>query len=157
MRTCERSSPLTETKIERSKPMWMTGTVEHDTVQGYALSHLANQVKDPVIRRKLTPTSQIGCKRMLFLDDWYPIFNKSNTELITDKPVEITSSGIISKPPNQLSRNDLDGEPVGSYTEANQDPDSAPKEREIDVLIWGTGSSSPSRKSSNAVLMEVRF
>jgi cation diffusion facilitator CzcD-associated flavoprotein CzcO len=36
-----------------------------------ALNHLAEQVTDPELRKKLTPDYPIGCKRILFADDYY--------------------------------------------------------------------------------------
>ena len=37
-----------------------------------ALGHLASQVADPVMRAQLTPRYDIGCKRVLLSDDYYP-------------------------------------------------------------------------------------
>ncbi|KAF2494380.1 FAD/NAD(P)-binding domain-containing protein [Lophium mytilinum] len=99
--------------FERSKPMWLVGTKEHAAAQAYAIQHLESTVKDPVTREKLRPRNQFGCKRLLVLDDWYPLFNNPKVELITDKPVRITEKGIA--------------------------PDAHEEEREIDVLLWGTG------------------
>jgi len=51
-------------------------------------------VKDPETRRKLTPNHPFGCRRPLFSDVYYPVFNRDNVELITDKIECITSNGI---------------------------------------------------------------
>lgn len=54
-------------------------------------------VKDPETRRKLTPNHPFGCRRPLFSDVYYPVFNRDNVELITD-PIEcITSTGIRTR------------------------------------------------------------
>jgi cation diffusion facilitator CzcD-associated flavoprotein CzcO len=54
-----------------------------------------NQViSDPELRRKVTPTDEIGCKRIMLTDEWYPTLNKPNVELITDRIAEVTPSGI---------------------------------------------------------------
>ncbi|OCK76208.1 monooxygenase [Lepidopterella palustris CBS 459.81] len=82
-----------------------------------AWAHLDKQVKDPVVREKLRPHDNFGCKRPLLLDDYYPIFNSPNVELVTDPVVALTEHGIVSQ---------------------NKKTD-AKKEHEIDVLIWGTG------------------
>ncbi|MBD7957577.1 NAD(P)/FAD-dependent oxidoreductase [Microbacterium sp. Sa4CUA7] len=37
-----------------------------------ALTHLANHVADPALRRALTPDYAFGCKRVLLSDDFYP-------------------------------------------------------------------------------------
>lgn len=70
------------------------------------------QVKDPVVRAKLTPDYTIGCKRVLISNKWFPMFNRPNVELVTDGVREITETGIVTK----------DG-----------------RERAVDCLIMGTG------------------
>jgi len=61
-------------------------------------------------------------------------------ELITDKPIRITEKGIVSKPVDQLPKEALKGEPTGSYDARARDPNAKETEREIDVLLWGTGN-----------------
>lgn len=53
-----------------------------------------SQVEDPELRRKLTPTHPFGCKRPLFSDHYYPVFNRANVELITDPIERIAPHGI---------------------------------------------------------------
>jgi len=125
--------------IETNKKTWLSGTQEQAQAQAYALAHLDRQIKDPVLREKLTPTHQFGCKRLLVLDDWYPIFNQPNVKLITDKPVRITEDSIISKPKTELPPQALEHEPVGAYAKSAVAPDSHELETKIDVLLWGTG------------------
>jgi cation diffusion facilitator CzcD-associated flavoprotein CzcO len=63
-------------------------------------AHLHSQVKDPWLRRQLTPDFTPGCKRMLISSDYYPALQKDNCKLIdwpiaTLSPVGIrTSDGI---------------------------------------------------------------
>jgi len=70
------------------------------------------QVKDKTIAKKLTPDYIMGCKRILVSNKYYPTFNRSNVELVTDKIREITEDSIITQ----------DGQTRG-----------------IDCLIYGTG------------------
>src|SRR5947209_12465 len=51
-------------------------------------------IKDPELRRKVTPTDELGCKRVMLTDDWYPALTKPNVELITDRIAEITGGGV---------------------------------------------------------------
>ncbi|MFN0090181.1 MAG: flavin-containing monooxygenase [Acidimicrobiales bacterium] len=51
-------------------------------------------VKDPEVRRKLTPTHSYGCKRPLISNDYYPTFNRPNVLLITDRIERVTPTGI---------------------------------------------------------------
>lgn len=43
-----------------------------DWAQARALAHLHQQVADPGLRGALMPDYEIGCKRAVFSDDWYP-------------------------------------------------------------------------------------
>lgn len=73
---------------------------------------LNKSIKDPALRRKLTPTYKVGCKRTLVSDDWFPAFARSNVHLITDGIKEITPAGVRT----------TDG-----------------REHELDVIIYCTG------------------
>ncbi len=51
-------------------------------------------IKDSELRRKVTPTDEVGCKRLMLTDDWYPTLTEPNVELVTDRIETITPSGI---------------------------------------------------------------
>jgi cation diffusion facilitator CzcD-associated flavoprotein CzcO len=51
-------------------------------------------IKDPDLRRKLTPTDEIGCKRIMLTDEWYATLVEPNVELVTDPIAEVTASGL---------------------------------------------------------------
>jgi cation diffusion facilitator CzcD-associated flavoprotein CzcO len=74
--------------------------------------HLNSQVKDPALRKKLTPHYRMGCKRVLISDAYYPALQQPNVDVVTDGIAEIKPHSIVTK----------DG-----------------TEREIDALILGTG------------------
>ncbi|QXQ15900.1 flavin-containing monooxygenase [Skermania piniformis] len=73
---------------------------------------LRRQVRDPVVRDKLTPRYGLGCKRPSFSNDYLPTFNRDNVLLETSPIERITPTGIRT----------VDG-----------------VEHEIDVLILATG------------------
>jgi cation diffusion facilitator CzcD-associated flavoprotein CzcO len=77
-----------------------------------ALRLLARRIKDPKLRAALTPNYQLGCKRVLVSDDYYPTLKRSNVELVTEGIAEVCEHSIVTR----------DG-----------------VERPIDVLIHGTG------------------
>jgi cation diffusion facilitator CzcD-associated flavoprotein CzcO len=62
-----------------------------------SLKHLAAQVSDPVLRQKLTPTFQFGCKRILISDDYWASFERDNVDLVTEPIVEIGPTGIATR------------------------------------------------------------
>lgn len=80
--------------------------------EGVARSHIKRQVQDPALRAKLTPDYTIGCKRILISDNYYPALTQANVDVITDGVKEIRANSVVTD----------DG-----------------VEREVDVLIWGTG------------------
>jgi cation diffusion facilitator CzcD-associated flavoprotein CzcO len=51
-------------------------------------------IEDPELRRKVTPTDEIGCKRIMLTDDWYPTLTKPNVELVAKRIAEVTPGGI---------------------------------------------------------------
>ncbi|KUI02923.1 4-hydroxyacetophenone monooxygenase [Mycolicibacterium acapulense] len=53
-------------------------------------AHLRLQVKDPWLRRQLTPDFTPGCKRMLMSSDYYPALQRDNCKLI-DWPIATMS------------------------------------------------------------------
>ena len=77
-----------------------------------ATRHLQRQIKDPKLLAALTPHYELGCKRVLVSDDFYPALNQPNVELVTDGIAEILERSIVT----------VDG-----------------VERPVDVLIFGTG------------------
>jgi cation diffusion facilitator CzcD-associated flavoprotein CzcO len=65
-------------------------------LQALARSHLRRQVRDPELRRKLTPDYVIGCKRILVSSDYYPALCRSNVDLVTDGIAEIEPDAIVT-------------------------------------------------------------
>ena len=78
---------------------------------------MKSQVKDEKLQKALTCDYPLGCKRPLILDDYLPALTAENVELITDPVVALSETGIISR-----------------CRESGIE-----HEREVDVLIWGTG------------------
>jgi cation diffusion facilitator CzcD-associated flavoprotein CzcO len=46
-----------------------------------ALKHLSKQVRDPQLKRQLTPDYPVGCKRVLLSDEFYPAIQRENVTL----------------------------------------------------------------------------
>ena len=57
---------------------------------------LALQVRDRELRRKVTPDFEIGCKRILLSNTWYPALNRENVELVTTPIDRVTRDGIVT-------------------------------------------------------------
>ena len=61
-----------------------------------ARRHLRKQIKDPVLRAKLTPDYQIGCKRILIPNDYYPALARDHVDLITTPITRVTPTGVLT-------------------------------------------------------------
>jgi cation diffusion facilitator CzcD-associated flavoprotein CzcO len=63
-------------------------------VRAMARRNINKAISDPELRRKVTPTDELGCKRVMLTDEWYPTLTKPNVELVTDAITEVTPLGI---------------------------------------------------------------
>jgi cation diffusion facilitator CzcD-associated flavoprotein CzcO len=55
------------------------------------------KVKDPELRKKLTPDYQVACKRLIFADEFYDEIQKPNVELVTEAIDHIEPRGVVTK------------------------------------------------------------
>ncbi|MFF3574115.1 flavin-containing monooxygenase [Nocardia jiangxiensis] len=63
-------------------------------VESVALLHLRTQVRDPWLRRQLTPDFRAGCKRLLMSSDYYPALQRDKCTLVTWPIAAISPQGI---------------------------------------------------------------
>ncbi|MCC2656804.1 MAG: monooxygenase [Panacagrimonas sp.] len=56
--------------------------------------YLRSEVKDPWLRRQLTPDFRLGCKRILISNDWYKSLQAPNCELVTWPIAGMSPKGI---------------------------------------------------------------
>lgn len=73
---------------------------------------LKESVQNPFLRERLIPNYELGCKRILLSNDYYPAIDQPNVSVITDAIKEITEHSIIT----------ADG-----------------KQHDADVIVYGTG------------------
>lgn len=64
-------------------------------ISALAKSHLKRQVPNPELRAKLTPNYTIGCKRVLFSNNYYPALTRDNVQVLTTGVKEITADGVL--------------------------------------------------------------
>ena len=62
-----------------------------------ARNQITKAIDDPELRRKVTPGDELGCKRLMLTDEWYPTLTRPNVELIADPIDEVTASGIRTR------------------------------------------------------------
>ena len=63
-------------------------------LENRARAHLHKQVKEPWLRRQLTPQFRIGCKRVLISNHYYPALQQPNCKLLTWPIDRIAPGGI---------------------------------------------------------------
>lgn len=81
-------------------------------LQAAGRAHLKRTVPDPELRRILTPDYTLGCKRLLFSNEWYQALGKPNVDVVPHAVREVTPNSVIA----------ADG-----------------TEREVDTILLGTG------------------
>jgi cation diffusion facilitator CzcD-associated flavoprotein CzcO len=62
-----------------------------------AKAHLHRQVRDPKLRKALTPDYTIGCKRILISNDYFPAVAAPNAELVTAGIAEVRPHSIVTR------------------------------------------------------------
>jgi cation diffusion facilitator CzcD-associated flavoprotein CzcO len=58
--------------------------------------HMERAVRDPVMRQKLTPSYDLGCKRVLPSNDFYPAVAAGNVDLVTEKVIEFRPDAVVT-------------------------------------------------------------
>jgi len=69
-------------------------------------------ITDPQLRDKCSPDYVMGCKRVLFSNDWYPTLTRPHVDLVTEPIERIAAGGVVT---------------AGGVT------------RPADVIVYGTG------------------
>lgn len=70
------------------------GSRLHARLERRARDFLEREVRDPKVRRKLTPDYAAGCKRRCISDDYLASFNRSNVHLVSEPVTQIEAGGI---------------------------------------------------------------
>lgn len=65
-----------------------------DLGERYARWHLQRQIPDPELRATLTPDYELGCKRILRSDDYYPALARPDVTVETRSIVRVTPTGV---------------------------------------------------------------
>ncbi|HWM74482.1 MAG TPA: NAD(P)/FAD-dependent oxidoreductase [Nocardioides sp.] len=61
-----------------------------------ALKNIQRGIDDPALREKVTPTYEIGCKRILISNTYYPALDADNVDLVTDGIAKVTGDAIVT-------------------------------------------------------------
>ena len=80
--------------------------------EAWAKLYIKRSIKDPKLRKKVTPDYTIGCKRILMSDEYYPALTRDNVDVVTQGIKQVKAHSIVTE----------DG-----------------VERPADAIIYGTG------------------
>lgn len=72
------------------------GTLARRTMLRLAERHLHTQVHDAALRERLRAPYPLGCKRIIYSNDFYPALARPNVELVTDAIARVTPQGIVT-------------------------------------------------------------
>ena len=64
-------------------------------LQAAGRRHLRRSVPDPELRRILTPDYTIGCKRLLFSNNWYQALSQPNVEVVPHAVEQVRPHGVV--------------------------------------------------------------
>ncbi|NQX12225.1 NAD(P)/FAD-dependent oxidoreductase [Microbacteriaceae bacterium VKM Ac-2855] len=67
-----------------------------DRLRAEALDHLTAQVPDPQVRATLTPDYEIGCKRVLLSDDYYPALAQPHVTVVPSPLARVAGSTVVA-------------------------------------------------------------
>ena len=73
----------------RSSPWWTR------RAQNAFLDYLVDAVPAPTLRKKLVPQFQLGCKRVLMSNDWYPALQQQNVQLVDHRVACIKPQAVV--------------------------------------------------------------
>lgn len=93
-------------------PVMKPNSLLRKAVAREAQKYLEREIRDPILRAKLTPDYPIGCKRVLVSDDYYAAIAQPNVELVTSPIEGVAADGVLT---------------------------ADAQDRPADVLIFGTG------------------
>jgi len=74
--------------------------------------HIRAGIEAEELRAAVTPTEELGCKRIMLSDEWYPTLSQANVDLVTSAVTAVSRGGVV----------DADGQ-----------------EHLVDVIVWATG------------------
>ncbi|MFD4352674.1 flavin-containing monooxygenase [Nocardia sp. NPDC058518] len=99
--------------VESLSVAWVYAKPLARVIKAISKRHMRKQTEaKPGLFGKIWPDYDIGCKRILFSDNYLPALAEPNVDVITDPIREITPTGVVT----------ADG-----------------REHGVDVIIWGTG------------------
>jgi cation diffusion facilitator CzcD-associated flavoprotein CzcO len=74
-----------------------TGSAEARAARDQVCHDALAAIRDPELRRKLTPNYEVGCKRLVFSDGFYDAIQQPSINLVTDSIDHVAPEGVVTK------------------------------------------------------------
>ena len=74
-----------------------TSTIEGRKARDQVCFDALAKIRDPVLRAKLTPDYEVGCKRLVFSDGFYEAVQHPSVDVITDPIERIVPEGVLTE------------------------------------------------------------
>ncbi|OUR90017.1 4-hydroxyacetophenone monooxygenase [Gammaproteobacteria bacterium 42_54_T18] len=81
--------------FESFYPLFLWNTPASKVLDTAGRACINAQIKNPELRKKVTPGYRLGCKRVLLASNYYPTLTKENVEVVANGVKEINASGIV--------------------------------------------------------------
>ncbi len=107
------------TEAEAGFAARLGASADLDALRARALAHLHDQVPDPTLRAWLTPDYEIGCKRVLFSQEYYPALASDHVTLV---PAALTAVDGARAAAGDGSAHDLDALVLATGFQATRPP-----------------------------------
>ncbi len=102
--------------VYAARELLVVGFAKRPRVMGaferMARSHRNKQISDPRLRREVTPSHKLGCKRLVPSNHWYRALQRPNVELVPSALHEVRARSVV---------------------------DTGGVERDVDAIVFGTG------------------
>ncbi|KAI9019877.1 hypothetical protein DFJ74DRAFT_141044 [Hyaloraphidium curvatum] len=82
---------------EKGWDMFVPGSLNQKKMMGASLRKMENEVKDPQLRRVLTPSYPVGCRRLTPHETFLQRIQQPNVRLVTDPIVRIEPKGVVTR------------------------------------------------------------
>lgn len=105
--------------LETSLPVFLNEPLLRQITHPLGRFNINRSIKDKALRKKLTPTFTLGCKRPLLSNDWYKALAQPNVDIVFEGLTSITKTGVIDESGNEYP---------------------------VDAIIFGTGYAVDDRK-----------
>lgn len=84
-------------RLEFTTWLFSSGKRKAKAGEKFGIQNIESAIKDPELRKAVTPNFPLGCKRTLLSNDWYPALARDNVDLVTCGIEVIKAHSVVMK------------------------------------------------------------